>query len=110
MRLLLDEDLDIQLRREFGEEHEVETVQYRGWKGLENGELLTAASEEFDVLLTMDNSLPDQSHVPSYDIAVVVLRARSKDLADLRELIPRAERILPTLEPGEMKRVHPATP
>lgn len=107
MRVLLDEDLDIRLRHAFSADHTVETVQFRGWKGLPNGQLLTVASESFDVLVTMDDNLPQQQNLNAYDLAVVVLRARSKDLRDLEELIPELERLLPSLEPGEVRRVQP---
>lgn len=86
MRVLLDEDLNTRLRHAFSDEHRVQTVEYRGWKGMKNGELLTVASEEFDVFVTMDNSLPDQRNLVDYDLAVVILRARSKSLDDLLEL------------------------
>ncbi len=43
MRVLLDEDIPIRLRLYFKEELMVETVEYRGWKGLKNGALLHAA-------------------------------------------------------------------
>jgi hypothetical protein len=36
-----------------------------GWKGYENGRLLKAAAEEFDVLLSMDDNLPEQQNLPS---------------------------------------------
>jgi predicted nuclease of predicted toxin-antitoxin system len=107
VRVLLDEDLDIRLRHEFSDEHSVETVQFRGWKGLENGELLEAASGEFDVLVTMDDNLPEQQNLAIYDLAVVILRAESKDLDDLARLIPEVERLLPSLETGRARRIHP---
>lgn len=107
MRVLLDEDLNTRLRHAFSDDHHVETVDYQGWKGLENGELLAMASEAFDVLVTMDNSLPDQRNVENYDLAIVILRARSKSLDDLVELIPETERLLPSLSPGDVQRVHP---
>lgn len=106
MDVLLDEDLNTRLRHAFSDEHYVETVEYQGWKGLKNGELLTVASEEFDVLVTMDNALPDQRNLGNYDLAVVILRARSKSLDDLMELIPETERILPSLQPGDVRRVY----
>lgn len=106
MRVLLDEDLNTRLRRAFSDEHRVETVEYRGWKGLRNGELLNVASEEFDVLVTMDDNLPEQRNLATYDLAVVILRARSKSLDDLVELVPETERILPSLKPGEVQRIH----
>lgn len=77
-----------------------------GWKGLKNRELLEAASQEFDVLVTMDNSLPDQRNLGNYELAVVILRARSKSLDDLEGLIPGVERILSSLRPGDVRRIH----
>ena len=107
MRILLDEDLDVRLRRYFGADHEVVTVQYMGWKGYKNGQLLKAAAKEFDALVSMDDNLPEQQNLQSFDIAVVVLRGRSKDLDDLVELIPEVEQALTTIRPGTAVRVHP---
>lgn len=107
MRILLDEDLDVRLRRHFRGDHQVETVQFRGWKGMKNGELLKAASADYDVLVTMDGNLPHQQDLGDFDLAVVILRARSKDLDDLAELIPEAERLVPSLRPGTFVRVEP---
>ncbi|MBI4542141.1 MAG: hypothetical protein HY705_03860 [Gemmatimonadetes bacterium] len=76
----------------------VETVEYRGWKGRENGELLQAAEGEFDVFVTMDDNLPEQQNLQQFDLAVAVLRARSKSLDDLIELIPELERRLSQLD------------
>lgn len=53
MRLLLDECVPRPLRRYFAE-YRVSTVEQAGFKGLKNGLLLAAASEEFDVLVTVD--------------------------------------------------------
>ena len=58
MRVLLDEDIPIRLRLHFGTNVRVETVEYRGWKGLKNGALLRAAEQHFDVLVTTDNTSP----------------------------------------------------
>lgn len=83
MRVLLDEDLPIRLRLHFPNEIIVQTVEYRGWKGLKNGALLGAAEADFDVLLTMDDNLPEQQRLQQFDVGVVALRARSKRLRDL---------------------------
>ena len=48
---MLDENLDRRLKRFFGDEHEVVTVQERSWGGKENGELLEDAQREFDALI-----------------------------------------------------------
>ena len=107
LRVLLDEDVPVRLRLHFHEEMSVETVAYRGWKGVENGALLRAAQEHYDVLVTMDNNLPDQQHIQQFDLAVAILRARSKSLKDLLELMPELERTLPELRPGQAVRIYP---
>ena len=48
IRVLLDEGVPERLRRSFSENFVVETVGYREWEGLKNGELLRAAEEHFD--------------------------------------------------------------
>ena len=107
MRVLLDEDVPVRLRLHFQEDVNVETVEYRGWKGLENGALLRAAQEHFDVLVTMDDKLPNQQPLEQLDLAVAILRAPSKSLADLIELMPELERALPELQPGQAVRIYP---
>jgi len=107
MRVLLDEDLPIRLRLYFSDGIDVETVEYRGWKGFKNGALLHAAESHFDVFVTMDDNLPDQQHLRQFDLAVAILRAQSKDLKDLLVLMPELERRLPELQPGEVVRIYP---
>jgi predicted nuclease of predicted toxin-antitoxin system len=53
MRVLLDENVDRRLKNFFDEEYEVITVTERGWRGKKNGELLSAAEREFDVLVSV---------------------------------------------------------
>ncbi len=101
MRILLDEDVPTRLRLHFRVAADVETVEYRGWKGLKNGELLRAAQEHFDVLVTMDNHLPEQQSLQQFDLAVVVLRARNKSLTELQKLLPELERVLDSLQSGQ---------
>jgi predicted nuclease of predicted toxin-antitoxin system len=107
VRVLVDEDLDVRLRHHFGEGVEVETVTYRGWKGLENGELLRAAETEFDVLVTMDTNIPHQRSLSSFDIAIVILRAKSKRLEHLLEVMPEVRRVLSTVSAGQAVEVFP---
>lgn len=107
MRILLDEDIPIRLRFHFQKAMNVETVEYRGWKGLKDGALLQAAQEHFDVLVTMDNKIPDQQPLQRFKLSVVVLRASSKRLEDLLKLIPEFESILPELQFGQAVRIYP---
>ncbi len=107
MRILLDEDIPIQLRFHFQKTVNVETVEYRGWKGLKNGALLHAAHEHFDVLVTMDNNIPDQQSIQRFKLSVVILRAPSKRLEDLLKLMPELESILSELRFGQAVRIYP---
>jgi hypothetical protein len=60
-----------------------------GWAGLDNGELLTKAQTDFDVFVTVDRNLTFQQNLPNFNIAVLVLRARTNRLRDLSPLIPK---------------------
>lgn len=100
MRLLLDESLP----RRFGRllaGHEVVTVGEAGWSGLTNGRLLGLAQHQFDCFLTADRSLVYQQTIGRFDIAVIVLRARTNRLEDLAPLISRTLVLLPKLQPGQ---------
>lgn len=74
IRILLDEDIPLKLRHHFSAENLVETVQYRGWKGVVNGDLLRLAEREFDVLITLDDNLPEQQNLSGFALALIVLR------------------------------------
>lgn len=99
MRLLLDECLPKQLKREFAG-HEVKTVPEAGLAGVKNGALLRRAAEGFDVFITVDANLRYQQNVAMLGLAVLVLRAVSNDVSDLRPLVPAALTALSTLAPG----------
>jgi hypothetical protein len=60
LRILLDENLPDNLRRLITL-HDIRTVRYMGWSGLDNGRLVAAAkSNGFDVMLTADQAMPHQ--------------------------------------------------
>ena len=87
MNILLDECVD----RRFGCElvgHAVTTAPRKGWSGIKNGELLARAEKEFDVFITVDRKLAEQQHLPGFQIAVILLRAPSNRLEDIRPLAP----------------------
>ena len=100
MKILLDECIDRRLARDL-KGHTVRTAPQMGWAGIKNGRLLAAAQKEFDVFVTVDRNLSFQQHLPKFDIAVLVLRARSNRLADLQPLVPAMLAIFPTLKSGE---------
>ena len=86
MKLLVDECVDWRLLRDLAE-HEVKTVKQLGWEHYDDGELLRYAAEEFDVFVTVDKDLPYQRNLKRFQIAVVILRARTTRLSDLRSLL-----------------------
>lgn len=99
MRILLDENLDWRLCKDLTG-HRVESVSRIGWAGIKNGELLERAVGQFDVLITMDGSLPHQQNLSRFQIAVVGLRARSNRLADTRPLMGEVLTRLASLRNG----------
>lgn len=104
MKLLLDESLPKDLRLHLPG-HQVTTVPERGWASKSNGELLGLAAEEFDAFLTADQNLEYQQNPSRYDIAIVVLVARSNRVQDLVPLVPRLLQVLPEVRPGRLFRV-----
>ena len=58
MKILLDESAPQKLRPLIDSRHTVVTTRFKGWSGLKNGVLLSAADEEgFDLLITSDQEL-----------------------------------------------------
>ena len=75
MKVLLDENLDHALRNLL-EPHEVTTVTYMKWAGIQNGALLRAAElSGFDVLVTWDQTLAYEQNLIGKRLAVVALTA-----------------------------------
>jgi hypothetical protein len=54
-----------------------------GWADLDDGPLLDAMAQHFEVLVTVDKNLPEQQRISDRPLAVVVLRAKTNRLADL---------------------------
>ncbi|MBA2691735.1 MAG: DUF5615 family PIN-like protein [Rubrobacter sp.] len=94
MRVLLDEMLDRRLKRFLPDGIEAHTVRERGWGSVQNGELLEAAQREFEVLITTDQGIPHQQNLKRFDLAVIVLSAKSNSIADLEPLMPEVSRLL----------------
>ncbi|MEM1118607.1 MAG: DUF5615 family PIN-like protein [Bacteroidota bacterium] len=99
-RVLLDENVDRQLKPLFEADVEVLTVQEREGGGLKNGELLRSAAAEFDVFVTMDRNLPYPQNLKALDLAVVVIRAVSNAFADVAPMMPKVNAAVRVAEPG----------
>lgn len=104
MRPLLDECVDHRLARDI-HGHDVLTVFDLGWAGVWNGALLARAAGRFDAFVTVDRNLAFQQRINTLPFAVVVLRARTNRLADLKPLVPSLLLALSDIQPGEVKWV-----
>ena len=104
MRVFIDECVDGRLARDVVG-HEIKTARQMGWSAIENGELLALAAKEFDVFITVDRNLSFQQHLPTFAIAVVVLRASSSRLADLQPLVPELLASIPRAKRGAVTYV-----
>jgi hypothetical protein len=85
--------------------HFVRTVPQMGWATVKNGELLALAEREFEVFITVDRNLSFQQNLPKFNIAVLVLEAKSNRLADLKPLAPKLLAILPSLKKGKAETI-----
>jgi hypothetical protein len=101
VKILLDECIDRRLGKEL-KGHSVKTVPQMGWATIKNGRLLALAEKSFDVFLTVDRNLSFQQHVPKFDLALLVIRAPSNRLQDLRPLVPRILSSLAKCKPGQV--------
>ncbi len=104
MRVLLDNCVPWRLGDEISG-HEVSSVIDLGWADLKNGALLDAMAGRFDALVTVDRSVPYQQRLHDRPFAVLLLRAKSNRLADLRPLLPSLLRALDEVKPGEVREI-----
>ena len=104
MRVPLDESIPIDFAREV-RELGAATVIGLGWAGLKNGALLRQAVGQFAVHVTMDKNLQFQQNVAAHAIAVVLIRARSNRIDDLRPLVPQIMAAVAASEPGKIRVV-----
>lgn len=98
MRILLDENFPADFAKLLLP-HEVLTVHSLGWSGVKNGELLRRAHDVCDVFITLDRNLEFQQNIKVLSFGVVVVRAMSNRMADLRpqvaDILDAAGRVVP---------------
>ena len=76
-----------------------------GWAGLKNGALLAAASSEFDVLVTADQSLRYQQNTAQLPMAVIVMHGRDNTYSTLRALVPALLEKLAVIQKSEVVEI-----
>ena len=102
MKVLIDENLPRKLAGHL-KGHECRTVAECGWAGKKNGELLSSAEPQFDVLLTLDKNIPYQQDLKLGRIAILIVRAPSNRIQDLLPVIPDCLVALQSIEPGQCR-------
>lgn len=105
MKVLLDECTPKRLKRDFSVEHATSTVAEAGFAGLKNGQLIRAAADSFDVLITVDRNLIHQQNTQNLPLAIVVLIAKHNKYEFLSPLVPRTLAALKTIRKGEIVQV-----
>ena len=89
MKILLDECVPRPFKSHFSRgEHQCSTVQEAGFAGLLNGELLRMAERNFDVFVTLDKGIQYQQNLSGFQIAVLIIRAKSSRIEDILPHIP----------------------
>lgn len=109
MRLLLDECVHQGLAKEIVG-HDVKTVPAMGWANFKDKELLLLAKDELDVFITVDRNLPQQQNLSKLTLIVIVLRAKTNRLQDLKPLVPKLVEMLPSMQAGQAHFIEHAEP
>lgn len=89
MRILLDENIPVQLREIFSQ-YAVASVNDSavGWKNIANGRLLLEMEDKFDLLITADRNIYSQQNLSGRNICILVLPTnRRKDVLALASRI-----------------------
>jgi len=101
MKILLDECLPLDLRHRLPG-HEVHTVQWAGFKGKKNGDLLSAAeSAGYDAFVTVDGNIRHQQALTDRGLSIIVIRAATNKIDDLLGVLPTLLFTLETMQPGQ---------
>jgi hypothetical protein len=94
VRILLDENIPVQLTRIFIG-HEVWSVNDvdLGWKSITNGRLLTEMEGRFDLLITADQNVFAQQNLSGRTICILVVPTNRR-----RDVLALADRILTVVD------------
>jgi len=57
------------------------------------------------MLLTVDQGIPYQQNIEGLSLALVIIKAPSNDINDLRPKIPEVLRVLATIQPGQVVQI-----
>jgi len=95
MKILLDENLPLNVNYDLGKSFIVSSVKEMGWSGLKNGKLLQLAVEnEFQVMITMDRNIKNQQNLALLNIAIIILIAKDNRVDTVSKFIPKIKTLL----------------
>lgn len=98
MRILLDNCVNQRIGKHI-RGHEVVHARQKGWADLSNGRLIQAAeSDAFDVLITVDKSIRQQTNLEGRKLILITIDSYSIVLEALIPFIPELERTLAELD------------
>ena len=92
MKILFDQGTPVPLRDHLTE-YTVQTAFELGWSNLENGALLAAAEDSFDLLITTDQQLRYQQNLAGRKLSVLVLMTTS--WPRMKEHLPESPKCSP---------------
>ena len=101
LRILLDEDIPVQCRHELSG-YTVKTVEFMGWKGKKDREILELAEGKFDILITSDRHIKHQQNLAHYKIGIIELHPAIDSLAGINNLMPEVRKAIPKVKPHQI--------
>lgn len=104
MKVLLDECSPAPIKRTL-KNLQIFTIEEAGLKGVENGALIAAAEDKFDVIITADKNLRYQQNLRNRKIAIIELPFNS--WRRLKTLLPVLEATIARIKPGEYLIIPP---
>ena len=102
MNVLFDQGVPVPLR-EYLLRHTVSTAYELGWSQLSNGDLLDAATAQFDAFVTTDQDLRCQQDLTKCRIAILVLPTTS--WPRIQANLPRVVAAVDDLNPGDFREL-----
>lgn len=110
MRVHIDECIPRKIKFDLSAHgHECRTVQESGLAGKRNGELISLAEGSFEVFVTLDKNLRYQQNLVGRRIAVLIIRARSNRVADIRPHLPASLAAITTIKSGQIIEISDAS-
>jgi hypothetical protein len=104
MRILFDQGTPVPLRDHLTG-HDIETAFELGWSTLENGALLAAAEDSFELLITTDQKLRYQQNLAGRKLGILILMTTS--WPRIQKSIPEILKAIDGLSSGQFVEITP---